>query len=352
MNPDKNYQKQLEDSPALSPEERKLVEKEFGFGYRNAVGEIIYAMVTCRPDISFSVIKLSQYSAKPARIHYKALQHLYRYLKATKSDGIYYWRPRPRSDLSLGEVPALHYDNNYDDSVITRKAHQDVITTYVDSDHAADTTHRRSVTGLHVTIAGGAVLFKTKFQTTIAQSSTEAEFMAAAEAGKYVLYLRTIMKQIGLEQHNASVLYEDNQGALMMAQAGQPTRRTRHIDIKHFAIQDWVTRDLLSFKRIHTSDNSSDALTKATPRTLFYRHNDHIMGRIVPHFVKYVTQSTPQLPDSQINLVCAINIFARNWDSSLQGGELSGSRGIPVGMGVDMSGPPWMPMEESSRVAH
>jgi hypothetical protein len=279
--------------------------------------------VTCRPDISFSIIKLSQYSSKPARIHYQALQHLYRYLKATKSDGIYYWRPQPRTDLPKGTIPTLHYDNNYDATVPTRKAHQQILTTYVDSDHAADTTHRRSVTGLHVTIAGGAILFKTKFQPTVAQSSTEAEFMAAAEAGKYVLYLRTIMQQIGLEQHHASIMYEDNQGALMMAQAGQPTRRTRHIDIKHFAIQDWVSQDLLSFKRIHTSDNSSDALTKATSRTLFYRHNDHIMGRIVPHFVTYVTQTTPKFHDSSNSPVCAINVFAQNWDGSLQGGGVS-----------------------------
>jgi hypothetical protein len=38
------------------------MEHEMGFGYRQGIGELIYALVTCRLDISFSVIKLSQYS--------------------------------------------------------------------------------------------------------------------------------------------------------------------------------------------------------------------------------------------------------------------------------------------------
>ena len=125
----------------------------------------------------------------------------------------------------------------------------------------------------------------------MAQSSTEAEFIAAADAGKYILYLRTIMEQIGLPQDQATILFEDNQGALLMAQSGQPTKRTKHIDIKYFAIQDWVDRDMITLKRIATTDNSADALTKQTQRTLFYRHTNHIMGKIVPDYVKYLKQS-------------------------------------------------------------
>lgn len=50
-------------------------------------------------------------------------------------------------------------------------------------------------------------------------SSTEAEFIAACEAGKYILYVRTILEEIGMPQEAASILYEDNQGALLMANA-------------------------------------------------------------------------------------------------------------------------------------
>ena len=71
-----------------------------------------------------------------------------------------------------------------------------------------------------------------------------------------------------------------------MENSGKPTKRTRHIDIKFFAIQDWVDQDLIVLKRIDTSDNEADALTKSVGRTLFYRHNDYIMGRTKPDYVR------------------------------------------------------------------
>ena len=113
-------------------------------------------------------------------------------------------------------------------------------------------------------------------------SSTEAEFNAAAEAGKYILYVRSILEQLGIPQHHATTLYEDNQGALLMANAQQPTKRTRHMDIKTFVIQDWVLQDLIHLKRITTADKYADVMTKATARTLFYRHMNFILGKIPP----------------------------------------------------------------------
>ena len=126
------------------------------------------------------------------------------------------------------------------------------------------------MSGFHVKLAGGTVLYKTKYQNIVAQSSTEAEFIAAAEAGCYILHLRTIMQEIGLPQHHTTILYKDNQGALLMVQAGQPTKHTKHIKTYHFALQSWVEQHLLTFKHINTTDNSSNTMTKATARTLFY----------------------------------------------------------------------------------
>jgi len=56
---------------------------------------------------------------------------------------------------------------------------------------------------------------------------------------------------------------KDNQGALLMASAQKPTKRTSHMDIKTFALQDWVKRDLLCLQRINTGDNYADAMTKS-----------------------------------------------------------------------------------------
>ena len=58
-----------------------------------------------------------------------------------------------------------------------------------------------------------------------------------------------------------------------MISAQQLIKRTRYIDIKNFALQDWWERDIIAMRRIKTSDNSSDTQKKATPRSIFYRQN-------------------------------------------------------------------------------
>ena len=296
-----SYQRDLELAKPLSCHEREKVEKEYGFSYRSAIGEIIYALVTCRPDISFPCIKLSQYSARPAQIHFDAIKHLFKYLYATQTDGIYFWRPRPRHDLPPCPDPISHKDNNYDASLSAGRYQTDPRTLIgsADSDYAGDNSHRKSVTGLCLKLAGGPVLYKTHFQSSIALSSTEAEFVAACEAGKYILYLRTILEQIGIPQTEATTLYEDNQGALLMANAKRPTKRTRHVDVKYFVIQQWVENDLLTLEHIATADNYADAITKSLGRNLQYRHMDFIMGKLRPDYA-----SPAQIPLHVHSIIC------------------------------------------------
>ena len=75
----------------------------------------------------------------------------------------------------------------------------------MDSDSAGDCSHRESITGICIRLAVGILLWKTAFQITIALSSTEVEFTAVATMGKYILYLCTILFQIGLPQQTAMV---------------------------------------------------------------------------------------------------------------------------------------------------
>jgi len=132
--------------------------------------------------------------------------------------------------------------------------------------------------------AGGAIGYKTKFQTVIAHSSTEAEFVAACDTAKLILFYCSLLDDIGISQTEATVMYEDNNGALLMANAQQPTRRTRHMELKHFAILDWVEQDLLILTHIPTSLNVADAMTKPLEKTLFYHHYDKYMGLRVPDY--------------------------------------------------------------------
>ena len=86
----------------------------------------------------------------------------------------------------------------------------------------------------------------------------------------------------------------------MMANAEQPTSRTRHLCIKLFALQDWVKRDLMIFRRIASSDNFADPMTKSTGRTLHYRHFDYVMGRIQPSYVRTSSNVGASAPEEGV----------------------------------------------------
>ena len=84
-----------------------------------------------------------------------------------------------------------------------------------------------------------------------------------------------VLNELGMSQYDGtSVYYENNKRCLHMTQYQKPTKNTRHIDLRHFAVVDWVSQDLLLIKKISTHDNSSDTLTKSLGKTLFHRHTD------------------------------------------------------------------------------
>mmetsp|Transcript_23363 Transcript_23363/g.33516 ORF Transcript_23363/g.33516 Transcript_23363/m.33516 type:complete len:1554 (+) Transcript_23363:3270-7931(+) len=279
---DNEFAKRLDHAPVPENEaERAQLRQAMGFGYRQVIGELIWPMVKCRPDYAPHIIKLSQFSENPGKEHYLAARDLAKYLAATMEEGIYYWRETPVDSLPEGPLPQLHSDNHQlqlspDDKAALRG--------YVDSDWGGDTVKRKSMTGLLIMYAGGVIAYKAKLQEIIAHSTTEAEFIAACDAAKVILFFRSILDDLDIPQDEATVLFEDNNGALMMANAQQPTRRTRHMDIKHFSLLDWVERDLLILQSITSSDNPADAMTKMLPKQLFYRHLDTYMGRRIPTF--------------------------------------------------------------------
>lgn len=282
---DRTTLRHLQDSTPPTTELDKLkLQDKMGFSYRQLMGEIMYPMVKCRPDISPHTIFLSQYMDNPSEQQYRALREIAIYLSSTLTDGIHYWRKQPILSLPNTSLPTCHHDNH----ILTTRGGTDSLNLigYVDSDWAANIKKRTSLTGAVIMLAGGVIGYKTKFQTVIAHSSTEAEFVAACDTAKMILFFRSLLDELDLPQHSATILYEDNTGALLMANAQQPTRRTRHMDIKHFTLLDWVEQDLLQLQQISTHDNAADAMTKPLTRQLFYRHRDTYMGYRIPDYVR------------------------------------------------------------------
>jgi hypothetical protein len=133
-------------------------------------------------------------------------------------------------------------------------------------------------------LAGGTIAYKTKLQPTVAGSSTEVEFMAAYDAGKIILFVRSILWDLRIPQESATILYEDNDACTAMGNAQKPTPQTQHMDIKYFLLCDWIDRDLMLLEQINTKLNMSDHFTKSLSCTLFHRHADFIMGHIPPPY--------------------------------------------------------------------
>jgi hypothetical protein len=140
--------------------------------------------------------------------------------------------------------------------------------------------------GIVFMIAGGAIYYRTRLQPTVAQSSTEAEFCNMVDAGKAALYLRSILDEVGIEQILPTEILADNKGARQLSNARQPTRRTRHVDMKQFVILQWTEEERIDYSEVSTHNNFSDSLTKPTGRVKFYEHNDIMMGRRRPIYVK------------------------------------------------------------------
>ena len=283
MRDDPAYHGMLETADIPTPDEHKALELEY-FNYRQVIGEAIYALTIARPDISAAIIKLSQYSTRPARVHYQALRQLWKYLALTADRGIYYWRKILVPDLpptpAEACVSATDVLNRIPQTKQPSRLHA-----YSDSDWGSDREHRRSVSGIALMLGGGVILYKTKYQPTVAGSSTEAEFAAASGTGKLVLYVRSILFELGFEQTDPTVIHEDNRGCLFLANAQKPTKRTRHVAIKQFMIQDWVETDQILMSAIETQCNISDAFTKSLGRIKFYEQFDVLMGRRLPPYV-------------------------------------------------------------------
>jgi hypothetical protein len=65
--------------------------KSMHLNYRSGVGKLIWAMTTCRPDLSFASVKLSQSNSCPHELHFHGLKHALKFLYTSCDDGLYFW---------------------------------------------------------------------------------------------------------------------------------------------------------------------------------------------------------------------------------------------------------------------
>jgi hypothetical protein len=134
-------------------------------------------------------------------------------------------------------------------------------TQYVDADGGTN-LHRKSISGYVFIIAGGAVAWSSKKQSTTALSTAEAEYVAATHVTKQALWHRYLFKELGFTQPEKSVLWSDNQAAITILHKPEFHARTKNIDITLHFLRDHVEAGTLEPKHIPPRENLADIFTK------------------------------------------------------------------------------------------
>ena len=125
---------------------------------------------------------------------------------------------------------------------------------YVDSNMASDKDRRRSTTWYVFTIGGTSVSWISKMQKVVALSTTEAEYVAATEASKEMIWLQRFMEELG-KKHENSRLYCDSQSAIHLAKNSTFHSKTKHIHLRYHFIQSTLEDGHLKLEKTHTSQN-------------------------------------------------------------------------------------------------
>uniref|UniRef100_A0A7M5V2B3 Polyprotein n=1 Tax=Clytia hemisphaerica TaxID=252671 RepID=A0A7M5V2B3_9CNID len=119
---------------------------------------------------------------------------------------------------------------------------------FADADWAGDIDTRKSTSGYVFKVGNSTVSWKSKRQSIVALSTTEAEYVALSQATQEVIWLRTLFKGMDFEQTDPSKMFEDNQGAIDLAKNPTHHSRTKHIDIKFHHVRDAVAKKVIDLE--------------------------------------------------------------------------------------------------------
>ena len=218
------------------------------WNYASAVGMLLYLTHT-RPDISIAVHQCASFTHGPKASHEEAILRICRYLKGTKDMGLIY---KPTNDL--------------------------VVDCYVDADFAGlwgaedpqDPVCVKSRTGFVITVANCPVMWVSKLQTEVALSTLHAEYVALSQSLRDLLPFKELVKEMTtaldmdagkLEFVSKSTVYEDNQGAIVVATSPRMTPTSKHIAVKYHWFRQHVGK-AFTIEKIESKFQKADIFTK------------------------------------------------------------------------------------------
>lgn len=237
----------LDSKPAATPMETGFLTSEEdsqklpnNTKYRQAMGSLLYLATVSRPDIAAAVGFLCRRVETPTESDWKTVKRVMRYLATTIDKKLLF--------SSQGNVE---------------------LKCYVDADWAGDRKDRKSTSGYIFQLGNNTVAWSSRKQTTVALSSTEAEYLAASHACRELLWLRCLLEDLGFANNNPTIVYEDNQGCIKLVESDRCGARTKHIDVCHHLLRDLRAQGIIALQYCTTKNMLADILTKPLSKELF-----------------------------------------------------------------------------------
>lgn len=220
--------------------------------FRELVGSLMWLATSTRPDISNAVRAVARYCSAPKALHWRTALGILAYVKGTSGYGVTFQR---------GTVNGL------------------ALQVFADADYGSKATDRRSVSGGLIMCGGACVSWFSRTQKCVTLSTTEAEYVAMGEAVKELLFLRQVwhfmLPSLGTP---CVTVFEDNQGALQLAQNPVTNSNSKHIDIRHHFLRELVSGGAISVTHVPSAYQHADVLTKALGVEAFEFHRDYILN--------------------------------------------------------------------------
>ncbi|KFD66849.1 hypothetical protein M514_20993 [Trichuris suis] len=210
--------------------------------YRQAVGSLLYITTVSRPDIAVAVGLLCRRVETPTVTDWKSVKRIMCYLSARK-----HFRFRVCSTTNLK------------------------LQCYVDADWAGDKLDRKSTTGFVFRLGSCTIAWSSHKQSTVALSSTEAEYVAASRACRELLWLRQLLQDLSMPADGPIVIFEDNLVCIKMVDSIRSGARTKHTGVCHHHVRDLRAQNIITLRYCPSNDMLSDIFTKPLSKDSFLR---------------------------------------------------------------------------------
>ncbi|GKA29509.1 hypothetical protein Tco_0715754 [Tanacetum coccineum] len=270
--------------PLLKDEDGEEVDVHL---YRSMIGSLMY-LTSSRPDIMFVVCACARYQVNPKVSHLHAVKRIFRYLKGQPKLGLWYLKDSP-------------FD----------------LVAYTDSDYAGASLDRKSTTGGCQFLGCRLISWQCKKQTVVANSITEAEYVAASSCCGQVLWIQNQLLDYGYNFMHTKI-YIDNESTICIVKNLVFHSKTKHIEIRHHFIRDSNEKKLIQMIKIHTDKNVADLLTKAFDQlalmgvksTAWNEFSSTMASAIIYlatnqkfNFSKYIFKSMVKIVDSSVKFL-------------------------------------------------